>query len=59
MSLTWLIVVYVVVGIVCAALSFDRADERGAPAALAALVTLFIWPLWAPFALLDEDNDEI
>jgi len=50
MSLRDLVVVYLVVGAACAALVFRRKDGGKAPFASAA-ATLFLWPLWGPFAL--------
>jgi hypothetical protein len=50
--MTWLLVVYLAIGTVCAAMGYERAPKRDVRALLAALVTLAIWPLWAPFALL-------
>jgi hypothetical protein len=51
-----LAVVYVVIGLGCAVPEFVRISRlrtRGARIALvaSALLTVILWPLWAPFAL--------
>jgi hypothetical protein len=48
--------VYVVVGLGCALPELLRISKQTTPArrlscALSALLTLTLWPLWAPFAL--------
>ena len=54
MTVAWLLALYVLVGVVCGALGFERSRTRGVTRVLAALVTIVIWPLWAPFVLLGD-----
>ena len=42
---------YALVGLACAIAVFRHAPVRGAGALFSALVTVPLWPLWAPFAL--------
>jgi hypothetical protein len=42
---------YALVGLACAIAVFRQAQVRGAGALFSALVTVPLWPLWAPFAL--------
>ncbi len=56
MTLGWLGALYFAVGLVCAAAVYERAPRPGARAVGEALVTLLLWPLWAPFALTDRDE---
>ena len=56
MSPRVLAVIYVVIGLGCAAPEFVKASKRrtrGERMALvaSALLTVILWPLWAPFAL--------
>jgi len=51
MSLRDLLGLYALVGLACAIAVFRRAPSRGAGALFSALVTVPLWPLWAPFAL--------
>lgn len=51
MSLRDLLVLYAVIGVACAIAVLRRAPTTGAGAVTSALATLFVWPLWAPFAL--------
>jgi hypothetical protein len=51
MSLRDLLGLYALVGVACAIAVFRRAPSRGAGALLSALMTVPLWPLWAPFAL--------
>lgn len=51
MSLRDLLGLYALVGIACAIAVFRRAPSRGVGAVFSALVTVPLWPLWAPFAL--------
>ena len=51
MSLRDLLILYGVIGFACAIAVFRRAPSRGAGALCSALVTVPLWPLWAPFAL--------
>jgi hypothetical protein len=50
-SLRDLLALYALVGLACAIAVFRRAPSRGIGAVLSALVTVPLWPLWAPFAL--------
>ena len=52
MSLGWLSALYALVGLICAAVVYERAPRPGARALGEALITLLLWPLWAPFALV-------
>ena len=51
MSLRDLLGLYALIGIACAIAVFRRAPSHGAGALFSALVTVPLWPLWAPFAL--------
>jgi hypothetical protein len=51
MSLRDLLVLYGVVGVACAIAVLRRAPSVGAHAVTSAVATVFVWPLWAPFAL--------
>ena len=51
MSLRDLLGLYALVGLACAIAVFRRAPSRGAGALFSALMTVPLWPLWAPFAL--------
>src|SRR5690242_14363211 len=51
MSLRDFLGLYALVGLACAIAVFRRASVRGAGNVLSALVTVPLWPLWAPFAL--------
>ncbi len=51
MSVLDLLGLYALVGIACAIAVFRRAPIRGFGAVLSSLVTVPLWPLWAPFAL--------
>ncbi len=51
MSIRDLLALYALVGLACAIAVFRRAPARGIGAVLSAVVTIPIWPLWAPFAL--------
>jgi hypothetical protein len=51
MSLRDFFGLYALVGLACAIAVFRRAPARGAGALFSALVTIPLWPLWAPFAL--------
>ena len=51
MSLRDLLILYGVVGIACAIAVLRRTPAGGARAAASAVATVFVWPLWAPFAL--------
>jgi hypothetical protein len=50
-SLRDLLVLYGVIGVACAIAVLRRAPSAGARAMTSALATVFVWPLWAPFAL--------
>jgi hypothetical protein len=50
-SLRDLLVLYGVIGIACAIAVLRRAPATGARAVTSAVATVFVWPLWAPFAL--------
>jgi hypothetical protein len=51
MSLRDLLVLYVVIGVACAIAVLRRGPGMGARAVSSAVATVFVWPLWAPFAL--------
>ena len=51
MSIRDLLGLYALVGLACAIAVFRRAPVRGIGAIVSALVTVPLWPLWAPFAL--------
>jgi hypothetical protein len=51
MSIRDLLGLYALVGLACAIAVFRRAPTRGLGAAVSAVVTIPLWPLWAPFAL--------
>ena len=51
MSILDLLGLYGLVGIACAIAVFRRAPTRSLGAVLSSLVTVPLWPLWAPFAL--------
>lgn len=51
MSLRDLLVLYAVIGLACAIAVLRRGPATGARAVTSALATVFVWPLWAPFAL--------
>jgi hypothetical protein len=46
-----LVALYVAVGLALGGLVYLRAHERGFSRAASAVVTVGLWPLWAPFAL--------
>jgi hypothetical protein len=46
-----LLALYAVVGVACAIAVFHRSTTRDLGALMSALVTVPLWPLWAPFAL--------
>ena len=46
-----LLALYAVVGLACAIAVFHRSSTRGLATVISALVTVPLWPLWAPFAL--------
>jgi hypothetical protein len=50
-SLRDLLVLYGVVGVACAIAVLRRAPAVGSRALTSAVATVFVWPLWAPFAL--------
>ncbi len=50
MTLRELVVVYLIVGLACAALVMQRG-ARDASRVASAAATVVLWPLWAPFAL--------
>ncbi|MGZ3478208.1 MAG: hypothetical protein ACXVCJ_27170, partial [Polyangiales bacterium] len=52
MSIRDLLGLYAILGIACAIAVFKRAPSRGVGTVLSALVTVPLWPLWAPFALV-------
>ena len=39
------------IGVACAIAVLRRAPTTGARAVTSAVATVFVWPLWAPFAL--------
>lgn len=51
MSLRDLLALYVVIGVACAIAVLRRGPATGARAVTSAVATVFVWPLWAPFAL--------
>ncbi len=51
MSIRDLLALYALVGLACAIAVVRRAPTRGLGAVLSAVVTVPLWPLWAPFAL--------
>ena len=51
MNLRDLLALYAVAGVACAIAVFHRSSTRDLGAVLSALVTVPLWPLWAPFAL--------
>ena len=51
MSIRDLLGLYALIGLACAIAVFRRAPARGLGTALSALVSIPLWPLWAPFAL--------
>ena len=51
MSLKDLLLLYAVAGVACAIAVLRRAEGTRATALASACATLFVWPLWAPFAL--------
>lgn len=51
MSIHDLLGLYALVGIACAIAVLRRAPTRGFGAVVSSLVTIPLWPLWAPFAL--------
>jgi hypothetical protein len=50
-SLRDLLLLYGVVGVACAVAVLRRSGPTRAAAVASALATVFVWPLWAPFAL--------
>jgi len=50
-SLRDLLVLYAVIGVACAIAVLRRTPATGARAVTSAVATVFVWPLWAPFAL--------
>jgi hypothetical protein len=50
-SLRDLLVLYGVIGVACAIAVLRRAPTPGARRVTSAIATVFVWPLWAPFAL--------
>jgi predicted outer membrane lipoprotein len=54
MTIAWLLALYLAVGVICGALQLERSEDRDARAVLHAMVTIAIWPLWAPFVLFAE-----
>jgi hypothetical protein len=51
MSLRELLILYGVVGVACAIAVLRKAPSTRARAVSSAVATVFVWPLWAPFAL--------
>lgn len=51
MSLRDFLVLYALVGLACGIAAYRRAPQRGPSALVSAVVTVPLWPLWAPFAL--------
>ncbi|HEY3818022.1 MAG TPA: hypothetical protein VGL81_12670 [Polyangiaceae bacterium] len=51
MSLRDLLLLYGIIGLACAIAVLRRGPATGARAVTSAVATVFIWPLWAPFAL--------
>ena len=51
MSLRDLLVLYAIIGVACAIAVLRRAPTAGARTMTSAVATVFVWPLWAPFAL--------
>lgn len=51
MSLRDLLLLYGVVGVACAIAVLRRSTSGGARVLGSAVATVFVWPLWAPFAL--------
>lgn len=51
MNLRDLLALYAVLGVACAVAVLRRASPRGVGAVVSAIVTVPLWPLWAPFAL--------
>ncbi len=54
MSVRDLLALYAVIGLACAIAVFRRAATRDVSTVLSALVTVPLWPLWAPFALAPQ-----
>jgi hypothetical protein len=50
-SLRDLVILYGIIGMACAVAVLRKAPATGPPAVISALATVFVWPLWAPFAL--------
>lgn len=51
MSLAWLGVAYLVIGLVLGRLAWARARGPGSARFASAALTIVLWPLWAPFVL--------
>jgi hypothetical protein len=52
MTMTDLAILYLVVGVACGVAVARRTDGPRRDALLAAAITVVLWPLWAPFVLL-------
>jgi len=57
MSVRELFVLYAVVGFACAIAVLKRAPTRTAATFFSALMTIPLWPLWAPFALVPNGEN--